>query len=166
MLPATLKLFTLVVIVFGYAISVVCGDAYLDEWSGYCDAKKELLSCAKYGVLKYIANYTENSIIVNKMGPLRLMRVDDIDGGQSFFAESPRYISEDGGFDKFLKFLQRQINYFVNHQGIVIGLPSGARLIEYNSDYKAGKLSFVISYKIQSLLFQLQRQDQKSYKQN
>lgn len=138
------KLLTLVVTA-SYVISVVRSDAYIDESRSNCDVKNDLLSCAKYRVLNYIANYTENSIVVNKIGPLRLIRVDDVDDEESFFVEKPRHYFADGEFSKFLKFAQRQVNHFLNHQGIVVSLPQGARLIDdYNDDYKDGKLNFFI----------------------
>ncbi|GJQ85490.1 GPRNPY2 [Trypoxylus dichotomus] len=131
----TFKLLTLVA-VYSYVISVVHCDAYIEESKGYCDARRDLFACAKYRVLNYIANYTENSIIVNTNGPLKLIRVDDVEGEQSFFANAPRYYSEDGEFSKFIKFVQRQINHFLNHQGIVISLPQGARLIDFSAEFK------------------------------
>lgn len=144
------KLFTVFLVakmVLYYATSLCFAwttrpDFYVAESRIYCDAKKDLLSCAKYRALEYIANYTDSSIIADtSLGPLRLIRVDqeDVDEEQSMFEETPRYLSADGEFNKFFKFVQRQINHFVNRQGIAISLPPGVRLMDTGVDYKAGK---------------------------
>nr|XP_022917859.1 uncharacterized protein LOC111427106 [Onthophagus taurus] len=113
-------------------------DQYLEESQGQCSTKKDVISCAKYRVLKYITNYTENSFFEGSFGPLRMTRYDEVDGEEEslFSGETPRFLSGYSEVGKFFNFVRRQVDHFLNRQSLLVSLPEGARFISLDSDRK------------------------------
>lgn len=127
----------------------VCVDEYVKETQETCTKTRDFYSCAKLRVLKTISNYAvpiEDAS--NSSSLLKLVRITDSDEEENAVSEevlpSARYFTKDNEFNKFLKFVQRQVNYILTHQGLKIPLPDGARLIDWDEDVGRGTLIFCL----------------------
>ena len=118
-------------------VRTVLSDEYLQESQGQCDSRKDYVSCVKYRALKYIKNYTNSSIITQETGSLRFVKIDDPEEDEEGVVSSARFFPGDLEITKAFKFIERQVYYYLNHQGILISLPAGARVIE-DGEYKTG----------------------------
>lgn len=118
-------------------VRTVLGDEYLQESQGQCDSRKDYISCVKYRALKYIKNYANNSIITQETGSLRFVKIDDPEEDDDGIVSTARFLPGDFEITKAFKFIERQVHYYLNHQGLLISLPAGARVIEDN-EYKTG----------------------------
>ncbi|KAF2897361.1 hypothetical protein ILUMI_08814, partial [Ignelater luminosus] len=131
---STLRLLSLFLIVKFVRSEV---DEYLYESQQQCSTKNNLLSCAKYRTLRYLTTIGHQyGIIGNETSdsPVRLIKMDRYHQEPELFPTA-RQLPGDSEFTKFLKFAQRQLNYYMGTQGIVFDLPEGAEILEQNRSY-------------------------------
>lgn len=119
-----------------------CKDEYIVESQRECEESNDFFSCAKVRVLQYVTSYTVPiHDDTNTTSIVKLIKINESFQGPDAnnVSSTARFLSSDGESVKFLKFLQRQANTFLNHQGLSILIPEGARFVDYETEHEFGK---------------------------
>ncbi|KAK4875546.1 hypothetical protein RN001_011968 [Aquatica leii] len=74
----------------------------------------------------------------NDSNPVRIIKMERLYNNGPDFFPTARQAPTDSEFTKFMKFAQRQANYYLGTQGLAVNLPEGAEVIE-NSLVEEGR---------------------------
>lgn len=117
-------------------------DDYLHESRQQCTKSYDLLSCAKYRALSYFTQLGDYYATArNETRPVRLIKMQHVKEEGEFFPLA-RQMAADNEFTKFLKFAQRQTNYYLRTQGIAVDLPEGIQILDKESNQLVGESFF------------------------
>ncbi|KAF5290227.1 hypothetical protein FQA39_LY14781 [Lamprigera yunnana] len=133
-----LKLFVLTIFAARFVRSEM--DDYIKESRQECKATNDLFPCAKYRTLRYLTTLGDYYYLSsgNDTNPVRLIKMERFYSNGPEFFPTARQSTADTEFTKFVKFAQRQANYYLGTQGLAVNLPDGAEVIE-NSLVEEGR---------------------------
>ncbi|KAB0794501.1 hypothetical protein PPYR_11340 [Photinus pyralis] len=134
-----LKFFVLTIILTAKFVRSEMDD-YIKESRQECKATNDIFPCTKYRTLRYLTTLGDYyySSSGNDTSPVRIVKMERLyDNGPDFFPTA-RQSTADTEFTKFVKFVQRQANYYLGTQGLAFNLPEGAEVIE-NSLVEEGR---------------------------
>ncbi|KAF5296735.1 hypothetical protein FQR65_LT10171 [Abscondita terminalis] len=127
-----LKLSILLTIIFATRFVRSEMDEYIMESRQECKETNDLFPCAKYRTLRYLTTLGDYyySSSGNDSSPVRLIKMERFYDNEPEFFPTARQAPTDSEFTKFIKFAQRQANYYLGTQGLALNLPEGAEVIE------------------------------------
>lgn len=133
--------FSVTVFVISLYASYVRMDEYIDEFEDSCTKNYEFISCGKYKMLRYLSYVIEplnNTTIQN----LRFVKLEQQSNVTEQMFTSSRHLTIDTEYTKFMKFLKRKVNNYINNQALAIELPDDIKII--HSGNEVGEFSIFL----------------------
>lgn len=133
--------------VLGFLVRAVSSsDEYVNDLHKKCFKTKRPFFCITFRMAKYVESFDYN-------GPENsVVKLVNINRQQTDLLPSPRFISSDSEWDKFVKFLQRKFVNFISTHGLAFEVPQGVDVVQGRSlnDVADDAGKFTINFQIKN----------------
>ncbi|XP_066247877.1 uncharacterized protein [Euwallacea similis] len=128
MLPNALfwRLLLRVSVLLFFIRAVISTDEYVKDLRKKCMKTKRPFFCVTFRIAKYVQEFDYHG---PPYGPLKLVKIKQEGLAVGDLLPTPRFVSTDTEWDKFVKFLQRKLVNFVTSHGIAFEVPQGIQVV-------------------------------------
>ncbi|XP_066146150.1 uncharacterized protein [Euwallacea fornicatus] len=106
--------------------AVISTDEYVKDLHKKCSKTKRPFFCVTFRIAKYVQEFDYYG---PPYGPLKLVKIKQDSLAVADLLPTPRFLSTDTEWDKFVKFLQRKLVNFVTSHGIAFEVPQGIQVV-------------------------------------
>lgn len=124
-----LRLFLRVIVLLFVIRAINSMDNYVKDLHKKCLKTKRPFFCVTFRIVRFVQNF-------DYQGPdesaVKLVKIKPV-GDTSDLLPTPRFISTDSEWNKFVKFLQRKLISFLSTHGVAFEVPNGVEVVQRRS---------------------------------